>query len=92
MKIPHDKYGNMVLSDRFYSNCLIEAIKAKHRRSDVVIERHHVRGTLVPHFAWRYPESKMIYSFGTDHKIVCPLWFEGYVRVRYDQREKEAQK
>ena len=92
MKMSHDKFGNIILSDRFYSNCLFEAIKAKRWRSDVVIERHYVRGTIVPHFTWRYPESEMVYSFGTDHKIKCPLWFEGYVRARYDQRKKEKRK
>ncbi|WP_040663656.1 hypothetical protein [Oscillibacter ruminantium] len=76
-----DQYGCEICSNYYISNCLIEAIKAKLRNSNVHIIMRKVHGGLIPHFLWR-DESGLIYDFGTDHSILTPLMYRGYLRRR----------
>lgn len=77
-----DQYGNLVLSDYYHSNCLIEAIRAKIQHPDVRIIMCHPKGAILPHFLWKYEGDDALYDFGTNHTIVTSLWYEGYVRQR----------
>jgi hypothetical protein len=80
-----DRYGNEVLSDYFYSNCLIEAIKAKLRNPKVKIQRYRMKWTRIPHFTWR--NGGYDYDFGANESIPSKLFFRGYLRRK---KYKEA--
>lgn len=77
-----DVYGREVLSNYYISNCLIEALKAKLHNPKIRIIKRRVKGTLLPHFLWSIKGSKYLYDFGTDHAIITPLCFRGYLRRR----------
>lgn len=80
----NDRYGNIVLSDYYYSNCLIEAIRAKVQGENVKIVVRHPRGKILPHFLWKYRGDDALYDFGTDHDILTSLWYQGYIRKRWE--------
>ena len=82
-----DKYGNECLSDYFFSNCIVEALKAKMHDRSVRIIKRHVKGTIIPHFMWQ--DGKWLYDFGADHSIICPLLFRGYVRRRKNAHKRK---
>lgn len=80
----------------FYSNCLIEAIKAKFK------DPTHVKITVVPrseancpHFLWS--DGNYDFDFGVERHLegLHILWFEGYIRRRelgFNQKYKERMK
>ena len=79
-----DKYGNEILSDYFYSNCLIEALVARHKNNSyqvrsISIYHHKVKGQLFHHYTWTFENDDWIYEFGTDHKIFSILRYKGYL-------------
>lgn len=69
-----------VLSDYFYSNCLIEAIKAKVKNPKVKIIKRNQSWTRIPHFMWLL--NGYIYDFGANESIPCKLYYHGYLRRR----------
>jgi len=75
------------ISRYFYSNCLVEAIKAKIRNPKVKIITHHISGTKIPHFLWENGEN-YLYDFGADSRICTPLMFKGCIRKRVKPREE----
>lgn len=75
-----DRYGNEVLSNYFYSDCLIEALKAKIKSPKIRVRKIHQNWTRFPHFIWI--DGRYIYEFGTNHSIPCKLIFHGYLRRR----------
>lgn len=77
-----DEYGREILSDYYVSNCLIEAIRAKLRDRRVHIVSRRVTGTILPHFLWGIKGSGYLYDFGTNHKILTPILYRGYLRKR----------
>ena len=67
----------------FYSNCTVEAIKAKIRhplKTKITIVKRSEAGC--PHFLWSDGESD--YDFGVEKHLVGfeKLWFSGYIRKR----------
>ena len=78
------------LSQHFYSNCLVEAIKAKIKNPNIKIILHSNigtdAGTIIPHFLWSC--GNYVYDFGVDAKIRNPLLFKGCVR-RMEQGDKQ---
>lgn len=75
-----DRYGNEVLSDYFYSDCLLEAIKAKLKNPKVKVIKRRSSWTKIPHFLWIY--GGYIYDFGANESIPSKLLFHGYLRRR----------
>lgn len=75
-----DRYGNEALSNYFYSNCLIQAIKAKWRDPKVRIRKIRQSWTRLPHFVWT--DGSYIYDFGANESIPCTLFYHGYLRRR----------
>lgn len=70
-----------ILSNYFYSNCLLEAIKAKLKNpKDVKVRHHRIKGCVLPHFVWE--TNGYLYDFATNHKIFSPLYFQGFIRRR----------
>ena len=67
----------------FWSNCLVEAIKAK------LHDPFHTKITVVwrseagiPHFLWSAPQGD--FDFGVERRLTGfqKIWFEGYIRKR----------
>lgn len=76
------------ISNYFYSNCLIEALKAKFKEPEnVKIVKAKSAYKMLPHFLWDKGDG-YLYDFGTNHKIVTPLFFQGYLRRRHVRSEK----
>lgn len=80
-----DVYGREILSDYYVSNCVIEAVKAKIHDRRVRIVKRHVKGAILPHFLWGVKGSGYLYDFGTDHAILTPLLYRGYLRRRKER-------
>ena len=83
-------FGNEILSNYYVSNCLIEAIKAKKRDSRAHIIIRRTKSAILPHFLWSYKTDGYIYDFGTDHAIITPLLYRGYLRRRKERSEWES--
>lgn len=66
------------ISRYFYSNCLLQALKAKAKNPRVLITKKPIRGTRVPHFEWE--DKKYVYDFGVNARIKSPLIFKGCLR------------
>jgi hypothetical protein len=76
-----------VLSNYFYSNCLLEALKAKIKNPKIKVIKRHMTWTRTPHFLWLW--KGYTYDFGTNHSIPCKLFFHGYLRRRKTKEEKQ---
>jgi len=70
----------------YYSNCLIEAIKAKYRIKNIIIYANYEKDRFnIPHFYWKDINNNLFYHFtALDPNLPAykQLWFEGKV-VRY---------
>lgn len=76
-----NKIKTELIKGPFYSNCFLEALKAK------IKNPKKIKITLVPkseakclHFLWSDGEND--YDFGAERKIKFYLWFKGYIRKR----------
>lgn len=76
------------ISQYFYSNCFLEAIKAKLRNPKTKIITHPIFGTRIPHFLWSTRDDSYLYDFGADARICTPLMFKGCIRRRAKPREE----
>jgi hypothetical protein len=83
------------INNEFYSNCLIEAIKAKLNNINVVIymsyDRDHVDNYFIfPHFYWK--DRDLFYHFNCmedeSTRLIDQLWFRGRI-VRYLWRKND---
>lgn len=73
----------MTKTESFYSNCFIEAMKAKLKhpfKTKLTIVRRSEAGC--PHFLWS--DGQYDYDFGVERQLECRerLWFEGHIRQR----------
>ena len=70
-----------IIKGPFYSNCLLEATKAKLKNPKKIkitlVPKSEAR---CPHFLWS--DGKYDYDFGAERKIKCYLFFKGYIRKR----------
>src|SRR5574344_625264 len=76
-------------SDEFYSNCLIEALKAKKIAANN--GKNNIKIIKIPkilnqynsvHYIWKDTETNKYYDFvhNPEKKIFTKLWFKGYIR------------
>lgn len=85
----------MIVSEDYYSNCLIEAIKAKLKNPKVKITyvSPFVNEVFCPHFLWS--DGKNDYDFGVEKHLKWYeiLLFKGHIRQRklgFNERYKQA--
>ena len=73
----------------YYSNCFIEAVKAKIKYGRKVtikwvstFENHKNYKVFCPHFYWIDNQTRKRYSFHTDAVLHFPQWlfFKGYIK------------
>lgn len=91
------EYKRIILSKEYYSNCLIEALKAKIKhpfKVRIIYIPPKLNESRCPHFMWT--DGKFDYDFGTDDYLKCVLVFKGRIRARalgfakaYKQKRKE---
>lgn len=77
----------------FYSNCLIECIKAKVKnpKIKIMVLSPFINEIFCPHFMWS--DGKYDYDFGVDGHVPCVLWFKGCIRRRtlgFNKKWKQA--
>ena len=82
-----------IVKGPFWSNCLLEAVKAKIRHPSrvkvTVVPRSEAH---CPHFLWS--DGEYDYDFGVERRLVGAqiLLFQGYIRrrgLRFNQKYKE---
>lgn len=85
----------MIVSKDYYSNCLIEAIKAKLKNPKVKITyvSPFVNEVFCPHFLWS--DGKNDYDFGVERHLKWYeiLLFKGHIRqwkLGFNERYKQA--
>ena len=85
----------MIISKDFYSNCLLEALKAKLKNPKVKITyvSPFANEVFCPHFLWS--DGKSDYDFGIERplKLHERLWFKGHIRQRalgFNEKYKRA--
>ena len=87
------EYKAKYITAPFYSNCLIEAVKAKFKhplRAKITVVGRSEAGC--PHFLWS--DGKYDYDFGIEKYLsgLEILWFKGYIRQRnlgFNERYKK---
>ena len=68
------------ISRPYYSNCLLEATKAKIRNPEIEIITRPIPDTKIHHFLWI--DGDYLYDFGVEERICTPLLFKGCIRRR----------
>ena len=85
----------MIVSEDFYSNCLVEALKAKLKNPKIKITyvSPFVNEVFCPHFLWS--DGVNDYDFGVERHLKWYeiLWFKGHIRQRnlgFNEKYKKA--
>ncbi len=78
------------ISQCFYSNCLLQALKSKIKNPKVRITKKPIRGTWVPHFEWE--DDNYLYDFGANARICTPLLFKGCIRRQVNSAKEGEEK
>lgn len=68
------------ISHRYYSNCLLETVKAKIRNPGIEIITWPIPGSIIPHFLWL--DGNHLYDFGSNSAIHNWLIYKGCIRRR----------
>lgn len=78
--------------NEFYSNCLLEAIKAKIKYKNeikliFIPPQHSEKADIFPHWLWLDTKDGNIYDFHRSEKIKWyqMLWWRGYIRIQPKQ-------
>ena len=61
----------------FYSNCL--KVARHYEKQGATIYKKRIKGQLLPHYYFKF--GTVYFDFGTDHRILCPLYFKGQIRL-----------
>jgi hypothetical protein len=85
----------MIISKDFYSNCLIEVLKAKLKNPKIKITyvSPFANEVFCPHFLWSDGEND--YDFGIERHLKWyeKLYFKGHIRqreLRFNEKYKQA--
>ena len=85
----------MIISEDFYSNCLVEALKAKLKNPKIKITyvSPFANERFCPHFLWS--DGVNDYDFGVERHLKWYeiVWFKGHIRQRnlgFNEKYKKA--
>ena len=66
----------------FWSNCMIEALKAKLHNPKGVHITFMIVDRIIPHFMWEDETGDYDFGIEEDPNGIYPFWFQGYIRKR----------